>query len=158
MNDRNRALEIQLSSNITEAEWALVQHIVGNCRDSKLLQYAESVARAHLDLVRVRQIKAGFLNRMMDLGVLAPRFDALPIELHHLKYPLFGPPVNWPTIDFPWESTAADKEADAAEAQLLLWLLNEIRKLDRYEARAYATKINAMREVSLRMRSNKVKP
>jgi hypothetical protein len=130
----------------------LVRHIAGDATNQHLLQCARSAARAHLDLVRVRQIKVDIINRVIEFGVLEPRpfrFRSLPAEMRYLKRQPFDQPVEWPKWVDPLGPMPSEEEECAAEA--VRRLLPELRKLNRYEARAYALKVRALREVSLRM-------
>src|SRR3954462_3979198 len=51
---------------------ALAQRMIGG-----VLQYARSAARAHLDLVRVRQINADIINWVFKFGAVEPRSSPL---------------------------------------------------------------------------------
>jgi hypothetical protein len=136
----------------------LVRHIVGDATNQHLLQYPRSAARAHLDLVRVRQIKVDIINRVIEFGVLKPRpfrFRSLAAELRYLKLQSFDQPVKWPTWVGPLVPMPSEQEERAAEA--VRRLLPELRKLNRYEALAFAIKASALREVSLRMSDKKIK-
>jgi hypothetical protein len=130
----------------------LVRHIAGDATNQHLLQWARSAARAHLDLVRVRQIKVDIINRVIEFGVLEPRpfrFRSLSAEMRYLKRQPFDQPVEWPKWVDPLGPMPSEQEEGAAEA--VRRLLPELRKLNRYETRAYALKARALREVSLRM-------
>jgi hypothetical protein len=137
----------------------LVRHIIGDATDQHLLQYARSAARAHLDLVRVRQIKVDIINRVIEFGVLEPRpfrFRSLAAEMRYLKLQPFDQPVEWPTRVDPLGPMPSEEEKCAAEA--VRRLLPELRKLNRYEARAHSIKFNSIRGISLRMSELKIKP
>jgi hypothetical protein len=132
----------------------LVRHIAGDVTNQHLLQFARSAARAHLDLVRVRQIKVDIINRVLKFGVLEPpRFRLLMAEMRYLK---LQPDelVAWPT----WAVGPIPSEEQECAAEAVRRMIPELRKLNRYEARAYAIKASALREVSLRMSGKKVKP
>lgn len=139
----------------------LVRHIAGDATNQHLLQCARSAARAHLDLVRVRQIKVDIINRVIEFGVLEPRpfrfrFRSFAAEMRYLKLQPFDQPVEWPKWVDPLGPMPSEEEECAAEA--VRRLLPELRKLNRYEARAHAIKANALHEISLRMSGKKVKP
>jgi len=130
----------------------LVRNIAGDTTDQHLLQCARIAALAHLDLVRIRQIKADILNRVIAFGALEPRpfrFRSLSAELRYLKRQPFDQPVEWPPWVDPMGPMPVEEEERAAEA--LRRLLPELRRLNRYEARAHAIKTNALREISLRV-------
>ena len=115
----------------------LVGHIVGGATDLHLLQDAGSAARAHRDLVRIRQIKADIINRVIKFGVpewLPLRFRSLAAEMRYLKLQ----PFEWPTWADPLGPMPSDRDECVAEA--VRRLLPELCKLNRYEARAYAIK------------------
>jgi hypothetical protein len=133
----------------------LVRHIAGSATTLKLLQCARSAARAHLDLVRIRQIKADIINRVIEFGVpewLPFRFRSLAAEMLYLKLQ----PFEWPIWADPLGPMPSEEDERAAEA--VRRLLPELRKLNRYEARANAIKARALRELSSRMYGNKVQP
>ncbi|MGE9007788.1 hypothetical protein ACO2JO_04340 [Leptospira interrogans] len=152
-NSYRHGLSVQTDDgqNSHEVE-ALAQRMIGDFTDEGVLQYARSAARAHFDLVRVRQIKADILNRMIDFGSLERRpfrFRSLFAELRFLKRQPFDQPVEWPPWVDPLGPMPLEEEERAAEA--VRRLLPELRKLSRYEARAHAIKFDAIRKISLRM-------
>ena len=134
---------------------ALAQRIIGGFADQSVLQYARSAARAHLDLVRVRQINADIINWVFKFGAVEPRSSPLSLLAGEIRY-LNLHPLEWSK----WVDAAgpipSEEEERAAEA--VRRLLPELRKLYRYEARAHAIKSNAIREISLRMSDLKIKP
>ena len=137
--------------NSDEVE-TLAQRIIGDFTDQSVRQHARCAARAHLDLVRVRQIKADIFKRVIDFGALEPRpfrFRSLSAELRYLKRQPFDQPVEWPRWVDPMGPMPVEEEERTAEA--LRRLLPELRRLNRYEARAHAIKTNALREISLRV-------
>jgi hypothetical protein len=141
-----------------DVEW-LVRHIAGDTTNEHLLQCARIAARAHFDLVRVRQIKVDIINRVIEFGVLEPRpfrFRSLAAKMRYLKLQPFDQPLEWPKWIDPLGPMPSEEGECAAEA--VRRLLPELRKLNRYEAQAYAIKASALREVSLRMSSKKIKP
>src|SRR5262249_8791614 len=48
----------------------LLRRIVGDSTDEDLLHEARAAVRAHLELVRVRQVKANIINVVMEFGRL----------------------------------------------------------------------------------------
>jgi hypothetical protein len=144
--------------NFDDIEW-LVRNIAGETTNEHLLQCARIAARAHLDLVRVRQLKVDFINRVIKFGV--PEYIPFSIrsveaELRYLKRQPFNQlgEFEWPKWADPLDATSGQEEC---AAEVVRRLLPELRKLDRYEARAHALKASALREVSLRVSRNKVK-
>jgi hypothetical protein len=132
-----------------EALVSLVWRIAGNTTDQNLLHFARIAARARLELVRIRQVKYDMIDRMVQFGALEPaalrrvraakarRLEWLSQQpLNVLKKLL--KPVDWPVEE------PSDAELDA---EALQQLLPKLRKLDRYEARAYATMDRALRQV-----------
>src|SRR5436190_17185664 len=134
---------------------ALAQRIIGDFADQSVLRYARSAARAHLELLRVRQINADIINWVFEFGAVEPRSSPLSLLAGEIRY-LNLHPVEWSK----WVDAAgpihSDEEERAAEA--VRRLLPELRKLYRYEARAHAIKSNAIREIFLRVSDQKIKP
>lgn len=155
-NSYRHGLSVQADDgqNSDEVE-ALAQPMIGDFTDQSVLQYARSAARAHLDVVRVRQIKMDIVNWVIKFRDLEPRSSPLSLLAAEFRY-LNLHPLEWSS----WIDAAgpipSDEEECAAEA--VRRLLPELRKLYRYEARAYAIKFKAIREISLRMSDLKIKP
>jgi hypothetical protein len=145
------SIQVDDEENSDDVE-CLVRRIVGDAQDLNLLQCARSAARAHLDLVRVRQIKVHIINRIIEFGALEPRafqFRSLSAELRYLRRQPSDQPLVWPSWADRVDLLPAEDQECAAEA--VRRLLPELRKINRYEARAHATKINALRETSQKL-------
>jgi hypothetical protein len=126
---------------------SLVQRIAPGSRDQDLLHWAAVAAGAHLELARIRQIKCDIVNRMAQFNALdaAERFRIQAAEMRYLKS-LLDNPRKLKTLDLSQIPSDAEREGEE-----VLRLLPELRKLNRYETRAYARKDRALCEVSLRM-------
>jgi hypothetical protein len=118
----------------------LAQLIVGDLADDEALDLACDVVRAHLDLLRVREVKRDLMERMYALGTVNPlrRFRSMgqpldqPLRLPQRRNPLGPMPV--------------DEDERVAEA--MRRLLPELCKLDRYERRAFKAKQRALRALA----------
>src|SRR3954468_6489841 len=73
---------------------ALAQRIIGGFADQSILQYARSAARAHLDLVRVRQINVDIINWVFKFGAVEPRSSPLSLLAGEIRY-LNLHPLEW---------------------------------------------------------------
>jgi hypothetical protein len=111
--------------------------------DPEHLEAARSAARAYLELAHIRQIKADITQRMLDFG--AVELDALMrarvAESRYMKALLSRQcqkPERLKAVSVPSE---AEREAEVVRR-----LLPELRKLNRYEARTYATLVRALSE------------
>jgi hypothetical protein len=132
-----------------EALVSLVWRIAGNTTDQNLLHFARIAARARLELVRIRQVKYDMIGRMVQFGALEPaalrrvRADAARYYEWWVRQPLKElRKLLKPSDYLDEEPSDADRDAEA-----LRQLLPKLRKLDRYEARAYATMDRALRQV-----------
>jgi hypothetical protein len=131
-----------------DAKLMLVR-MIGDSKDECLIQVARAAVRAHLDLVRVRQTKANMINLVIEFGGLkAPPPVSFRSATAVLRYLEQCQPFVWPKPD-PLAPMPEGKMECAAEA--IRRVLPELRKLDRYEVRAYAAKEGALRAMSLRL-------
>ena len=130
-----------------DAVESLVRRIAPGSTDQDLLHWAAVAARAHLELARIRQVKCDIIGRMVQFSALEPAalFRARAAEMRYLKSLVDKPRKLKPIAPLPIPSEA-ELEAEAVQR-----LLPELRKLDRYEARAYASWDRALGEVSLRV-------
>src|SRR5205814_10559558 len=127
----------------SESLESLVRRIASNSTDQDLLRFARIAARAHMDLIRIRQIKRDMIGRIVQFEALDPAGlrRQLAAEARYLSWLFRKPlkklkPVDW----LPPEPSEAERDANATQQ-----LLPKIRKLNRYEARAYATMDRALR-------------
>jgi len=131
-----------------EAGEYLVRRMVAGSTDQDLIEWATVAASAHLELARIRQVKCDIIGRMAQFGALEPAalFRARAAEMRYLKS-LFDKALRKlkPIDPLPIPSEAQ------REAEVVQRLLPELRKLNRYEAQAYARKDRALGEVSLRV-------
>jgi hypothetical protein len=131
-----------------DAVESLVQRMALGSTDQDLLHWAAVAARAHLELARIRHVKWDIVGRMAQFGALEPAalFRARAAEMRYLKSLLNKPMRKLkPIAPLPIPSEA-EREAEAVQR-----LLPELRKLNRYEARAHASWDRALAEISLRM-------
>jgi hypothetical protein len=131
-----------------EAVESLVRRLVPGSTDQDLLDWAAVAAGAHLELARIRQVKCDIVGRMARFGALdkAALFRNRAAAMRHLKS-LFNKPLSkLKPVDPSSIPSEAEREAEAVQR-----LLPELRKLNRYEARAHASWDRALCEVSLRM-------
>ena len=129
-----------------DAVESLVQRIAPGSRDKDLLHGAGVAARADLELARIRQIKRDIVDRMVQFSTLdaVELFRVRAAEMRYLKSLLDNP------RKLGIDSSPIPSEAECV-AEVVLRLLPELRKLNRYEARAYASWDRALCEVSSRM-------
>ena len=128
-----------------EAVKSLALAIVAGSSDPEHLDSARSAARAYLELAHIRQIKADITQRMLDFGAVEPEelMRARRAESRYLKALLrrqCQTPERLKPVSVPSE---AERTAEAVRR-----LLPELRKLNRYEARTYATLDRALSEVA----------
>ena len=119
--------------------------LIAGSRDPEHLESARSAARAYLELAHIRQIKADIIQRMLDFGAVGPEelMRARLAESRYLKALLrrqFQKPERLKAVSVPSE---AERAAEAVRR-----LLPELRKLNRYEARTYATLDRALSELA----------
>ena len=116
---------------------SLASHIAGNTNDQHVLYHARIAARAHLDLARIRQVKLDIIERVNQFGGLepAPRFPSVAAEIWYLNKQPLDQPLRLPDpVDplGPMPARGAQRTAEAFRR-----LLQELRKLHRYEDRAF---------------------
>jgi hypothetical protein len=131
-----------------DAVRSLVRRIAPGSTDQDLLGWATVAARAELELVRIRHLKSDIVDRMAQFDAMesAAFFRARAAQIRDLESLLDTP---WCELKPPPPWTARLEVESEAEA--VRRVLAELRKLNRYEARACAIKLNALREVSRRM-------
>ena len=130
-----------------DAVESLVQRIAPGSRDQDLLHWAAVAAGAHLELARIRQIKSDVVNRMAQFNALdaAERFRIQAAAMRYLGS------LDKPLRELRRIVSLPNPSEAEREAEVVLRLLPELRKLNRYEARAYASWDRALGEVSLKM-------
>jgi len=127
---------------------SLVKRMAPGSTDQDLLHWAAVAAGAHLELARIRQVKCDIIGRMAQFSALEPAalFRARAAKMRFLKSLFDDPLRKLKSI----ASLPTPSEADC-DAEAVQRLLPELRKLNRYEARAHASWDRALGEVSLRM-------
>ncbi|QHO78241.1 hypothetical protein ACH79_42315 [Bradyrhizobium sp. CCBAU 051011] len=148
-NARRYGLSIQTDEGENaQAIESLARRIVEGVKDQHLLQCARSAAHAHLELARIRQVKRDIIDGLARVEACGPaaRFGR-DVERRLLKALSNAPmkklkPVDWllPPL------SRAELEAEALQR-----LLPELRKLERYEKRAFNMKNQALREIAERL-------
>ena len=113
-----------------------------------LLHCARTAAYAHLELARIRQVKRAIIDGLARVEALGPaaRFGR-DVERRLLKALSNAPmkklkPVDWPVPPL----SQAELEVEALKR-----LLPELRKLERYEKRAFNMKNQTLREIADRL-------
>lgn len=148
-NSRRHGLSIQTyEGDNAQAIESLAQRLVEGATDQYLLQCARTVAHAHLELARIRHVKRDIIDRLALVEALGPaaRFGR-DVERRLLKalsnVPMKKPkPVDWVVPPL----SQAELEAEALQR-----LLPELRKLERYEKRAFNLKNRALCEIAERL-------
>ena len=151
-NAYRHGLSIQTDSGEScEAVEHLVQRMAPGSTDQDLLHWAAVAAGAHLELARIRQVKWDIVKRMVQFNALEPAalFRARAAEMRYVKSLGDDP---WRELTKLIDSSPMPSEAER-EAEAVQRLLPELRKLNRYEARAHASWDRALGEVSLRMQN-----
>ena len=135
------------SSGGTETE-ALARRIVGDNVDEEILELARTAARAHLDLLRIREVRRDIIERVYLFGALGPlpRFRSISAEIKYVMSQPLDRPLRWPQPVDSLGPMPSDRDERAAEATRRL--LPELRKLDRYERRAFNAKQGALRKLA----------
>jgi hypothetical protein len=137
-----------------DAVESLVQRIAPGSTDQDLVQWAAVAARADLELARIRQVKRDIVNRMVQFSALdaAELFRIRAAEMRCLEILLDTPLSKLKRLG-PLQIPSEEER----EAEVVLRLLPELRKLNRYEARAYASWDRAFGEVSLKISKNTIR-
>jgi hypothetical protein len=104
--------------------------------------------RAHLDLLRIREVKRDVTERVYALGALGPqpRFRSRSAEIKYVMSLPLDRPFRWPQPVDPLGRMPSKKDERAAEATRRM--LPELRKLDQYERRAFYAKQHALRQLA----------
>jgi hypothetical protein len=127
---------------------SLARRIVEGATDQYLLQCARTVAYAHLELVRIRHVKRDIIDCLALVVARGPAaLFGRDVERRMLKALSNVPmkklkPVDWVVPPL----SQAELESEA-----LRQLLPELRKLERYEKRAFNLKNRALREIAIRL-------
>ena len=119
---------------------ALARLLVGAHADEVTLEHARSVVRAQLDLQRIREVKRDLVERVYRLGMVdpPPRFRSRSAEIRYLMSQPLDRPLRWPQWVNPSGPTPSGRDERTAEA--MRRALPDLRKLDRYERRAFKAK------------------
>jgi hypothetical protein len=144
-------LSINLNTGSDPVE-SLASHIAGGVNDQGVLYHARIAARAHLDLARIRHVKLDIIERVHRFGGLkpAPLFSSDAAEIRYLMNLPPDQPFRLPDpVDplGPMPVRGAQRTAEAFRR-----LLKELRKLHRYEDRAFRVSDRALRAVSLKLK------
>ncbi|MHC4052532.1 hypothetical protein [Bradyrhizobium sp. 25ACV] len=127
-----------------EAVKSLALAILAGSSAPALLESACSAARAYLELARIRQIKADLIQRMLEFGAVGPELmRARLAESRYLQALLrrqWQKPERLKPVSMPSEAER--------QVEIVCRLLPELRKLNRYESRTYASLDRALSEVA----------
>ena len=127
---------------------ALARLLVGANADEATLEHARSVVRAQLDLHRIREVKRDLMERVYRLNKVdpPPRFGFRFAEIRYLISQLLDRPMRWPQRVNPSGPMPSGRDEQAAGA--MRRALPDLRKLDRYERRAFKAKQDALRNLA----------
>jgi hypothetical protein len=125
----------------------LAREIAGAGADATVLELAQSVALAQLDLMQIRRMRVSLIRRLAEFGVLETPdpFGTSRDFKRILKLFARGPPWDLPA---PPPSVPASEPDRTAEA--MRRALPELLKLDRYERNAAARRDRAARLIAAR--------
>jgi hypothetical protein len=127
---------------------ALAHLLVAENADEERLEHARSVVRAHFDLLRIREVKRDLMERLYRFGAPGPlrRFRSRSDEIRYLTTLPIDRPLQWPQRLDPAATLPLDRDERAAET--VRRLLPDLRKLNRYERRAFKAKQDALRKLA----------
>src|SRR5450759_5905654 len=136
-----------------ESVEALARRIAGGNTDMAVLEDARVAARAELDLARIRALELAMIDRVAAFGALEvmPLFRSIAAKMRYVKSQPFDRPLRWPERVDPLGPMPSQEPERSAEA--VRRLLPELRKLHRYERRAFTARDRALREISLTLRN-----
>jgi len=126
---------------------ALARCLVGHDADPDRVELARDVARAHLDLLRLREVQSDMLKRVYQFGALQrspPRHSVA--DINHVMRGLRLPHVHLPERVNLRGPMPDEEEARVGEA--MRRLLPELHRFDRYERQAFRAKLSAMRKLA----------
>ena len=123
---------------------ALARLLVGANEDEETLELARGAVLAHLDLLRIREVKRDLMERVYQLGMVdpPPRIRFRSADIRYLLSQPLDRPLRWPRRVNPSGAMPSGRDERAAEA--MRRALPDLRKLDRYERRAFNAKRQAL--------------
>jgi hypothetical protein len=127
----------------------LVREIVGNTKDTVILERGRAVAQAEFEIAQVRRAKVALIERAAAFGQLDPprvfstvsQFIRLFNSLDRGQVASFPEPVD--------SSALMPSQEPYRSAEAIRRVLSELRKLDRYEWRAAGRRDQAVRALSV---------
>jgi len=127
---------------------ALARLLVGEQADQESLEHARSAVRAHLDLLRIREVKRDLMERVHRLGTVdpPPRFRSRAVEIRYLMSQPLDRALRWPPRVNPSGPMPPGRDERAAEG--MRRAPPDLRKLDRYERQAFKAKQDALRKLA----------
>jgi hypothetical protein len=150
-----------LTKPISSAEFAreveeLARQIAGDTEDNITMQRARDAAAAHLELARVRRVKAALIERVAALGRFdvpklfqSPKDEAAWIMLH-----CFGATLRKGRPKFAVDPLPAmPSQEPQRTAEAVRRALPDLLKLHRYECRAVTRRDRAIRAIMRGKRS-----
>jgi hypothetical protein len=126
----------------------LAREFVEDECDAGSLELARTMVRAHLDLLRIREIKQDLKQRMYTHGSLHPlrRFRSVSAEINYILKARLDRPLHLPPSSDGLSALSFLDEERTAEA--MRRLLPELARLERYERRAFNAKHKALRKLA----------
>ena len=123
---------------------ALARLLVGANEDEETLELARGAVLAHLDLLRIREVKRDLMERVYQLGMVdpPPRIRFRSADIRYLLSQPLDRPLRWPRRVNPSGAMPSGRDERAAEA--MRRALPDLRKLDRYDRRAFNAKRQAL--------------
>ena len=127
---------------------ALARLLVGADVEEESLEHARRVVRAQQDLLRIREVKRDLMERVYGFGAVGPlrRFRSRSAEIRYLMRQPLDRPLRWPQRLDPAAKMPVDRDERAAET--VRRLLPDLRKLNRYERRAFKAKQDALHKLA----------
>ena len=123
---------------------ALARLLVGANEDEETLELARDAVWAHLDLLRIREVKRDLMERVYQLGMVdpPPRFHFRSADIRYLMSRPLDRPLRWPPRVNPLGPMPPGRDERSAES--MRRALPDLNKLDRYERRAFKAKQQAL--------------
>lgn len=146
-NALRHGLTSQLAAPGSAELEALARLLIDGDADPNCVELARNAARAHLNLVRIREVKSDMLARVNQFGALE---RALPsrsgAEIKFVMRRLRQLRVHLPAHDGHREPMSYVEEEGATEA--MRRLLPELHRIDRYEERAFDLRQRCFRRLT----------
>lgn len=142
-NALRHGLSRPLASTGTAELETFVCLLVGRDAGQEIVELARDAVRAHLNLVRIRELKSNMFAQIYQLGTL--EWEPRSRSSAEIKYVLRRLRETRVCLPEP-ETMPSDEEEKAAEA--MRRLLPELRSIDRYEKRAFNARQRSLRQLT----------